>query len=174
MLLAPTFLIRFLVCSSLMILSSALLRICRPAIRPRNFIKTELCKFSTTIDNNYKEQVAVSFKDVGLSESLSHVLRNRGFEYTTNVQQNSFLPVYSGKDVFIGAETGSGKTLAYMLPLIDAHINREKDNIMDNKYPTHIILAPNKALCRQICSMCADIVSDLNKAGIPIKIGESV
>lgn len=130
---------------------------------------TELCRFLTT--TNIHKDVTVSLKDIGISESLSRILEDRGFEYATNVQQNSFLPVYSGKDVFIGAETGSGKTFAYILPLIDAHIKKQKENNLDTKYPTHIILAPNKALCRQICSMCADIVSDLNKAGTSIKIG---
>lgn len=44
----------------------------------------------------------------------------------TKIQEESFDPIFKGKDVFIKSQTGSGKTLAYLVPLLNYLIGKEE------------------------------------------------
>ncbi|ELR17847.1 DEAD/DEAH box helicase domain containing protein [Acanthamoeba castellanii str. Neff] len=67
--------------------------------------------------------------------------------------------VLTGEDVVLGAETGSGKTLAYLLPVIHALSQQPPPRIeASNKYPSAIVLLPNKELCEQVLSVCKKVV----------------
>ncbi|MEJ2355749.1 MAG: DEAD/DEAH box helicase, partial [candidate division WOR-3 bacterium] len=61
-----------------------------------------------------------SFKDLGLSEETLSVLKTKGFEEPTPIQEQTIPVLLSGKKDIIGqARTGTGKTAAFGLPLIE-------------------------------------------------------
>jgi hypothetical protein len=115
----------------------------------------------------------VPFEDVGLSEPLIQALSKLNFTMATPIQQMSYSAVRSGKDVVMGSETGSGKTLSYLLPLVDQLLAAEGEP--SPYFPSGVILAPNKELCRQIEQMAAELLDGLDQGeGAPrVKIGRS-
>ena len=51
-------------------------------------------------------------------EALQEKWYKAGFAEATDIQTDSFQPMYEGKSVIASAPTGSGKTLAYLLPVL--------------------------------------------------------
>ncbi len=84
-----------------------------------------------------------SFSQLGLSESLVHVLSNMGFSTPTPVQTACIPALLKGRDVLGEAQTGTGKTGAFGLPLID---------LMDasQRVPQALVLAPTRELANQV------------------------
>ena len=60
----------------------------------------------------------MEFKDLGLTSSLLHNIRNAGYETPTPIQQATIPLVLEGKDVLGCAQTGTGKTAAFALPIL--------------------------------------------------------
>jgi len=64
------------------------------------------------------------------------------------VQEQTYAPVFEGKDVIVKALTGSGKTFAFVLPLVQRLL---KDNITPKpNSPPILVLAPTRELAIQI------------------------
>lgn len=113
------------------------------------------------------------FGEIGTSHSLVAALRSQNMRHPTEIQLLSYKAVQGGGDVIIGAETGSGKTFAYMLPLIDkaaSLLGEQSEGIFLNS-PLAVVLAPNKDLCRQICSMCSGLLGSLAEHGPHVRVG---
>lgn len=90
------------------------------------------------------------FREMNMSEVLSHGLSSIGFDTATLIQSAAFDTILSRKDAVIAAETGSGKTLSYLLPIIQQHIDDASSGVIAPPfYPTSIIMLPNKELGEQ-------------------------
>jgi len=59
-----------------------------------------------------------TFEQFNLPKSLQKAIDDLGLTTPTPIQEKSFSPIMSGRDVMGIAQTGTGKTLAYLLPLL--------------------------------------------------------
>jgi ATP-dependent RNA helicase RhlE len=84
------------------------------------------------------------FEELGLHSELLALLKEKGFEKPTLIQDQSFDHIYQGKDVLGIAKTGTGKTLAFLLPLLQRHFEQGK-----SEFKT-LIVAPTRELALQI------------------------
>lgn len=94
-----------------------------------------------------------------LPKTLS-VLQNKGFEFMTPVQSQSYDLVYGGDDVVARSRTGTGKTFAFGLPLIERIVRSGTlDTLRSSNMPLILILEPTRELVLQVVqelsSVCA-------------------
>ena len=84
-----------------------------------------------------------SFRDLGVIDSLIEACDALGYKAPTPIQAQSIPIALEGRDLIGLAETGSGKTAAFVLPILQA--------LMDKPQPFHsLILAPTRELAYQI------------------------
>jgi len=87
--------------------------------------------------------MSVSFKNLGLPQSLVSTLNALGYEIPTPVQAQSIPVLLKGHDLIGQAQTGTGKTAAFALPVlskIDLRIQQ----------PQALIIAPTRELAIQV------------------------
>ncbi len=89
-----------------------------------------------------------TFIGLGLPESLSQVLADRGITTPTPIQAATLADALGGRDVLGRGRTGSGKTYAFLLPLV-ARLHADKRRPQPNR-PRALILAPTRELAVQI------------------------
>lgn len=85
----------------------------------------------------------VDFRELGISEDLTGLLKKNGITVPTPVQEQSIQYIRSGRDLIAQAQTGTGKTLAFLLPLFE-DIDISKDQIQV------LIMTPTRELAIQI------------------------
>lgn len=86
----------------------------------------------------------MTFKDLGLRNSLTQAISDLGFEVPTPIQEKAIPYLLQSKSDFVGlAQTGTGKTAAFGLPLINKITERKT-------LPTGLIICPTRELCLQI------------------------
>ena len=61
----------------------------------------------------------VDFRELGISEDLTGLLKKNGITVPTPVQEQSIQYIRSGRDLIAQAQTGTGMTLAFLLPLFE-------------------------------------------------------
>ncbi|MEK6935808.1 MAG: DEAD/DEAH box helicase, partial [Nanoarchaeota archaeon] len=83
-----------------------------------------------------------SFRKLGISEPILKILKEKGFEKPSEIQEKSIPPILAGKDVIAGASTGSGKTLAFGARLLQ---HSKKDFGIQA-----LVLTPTRELAEQI------------------------
>ncbi|KAN0068506.1 P-loop containing nucleoside triphosphate hydrolase protein [Elaphomyces granulatus] len=84
-----------------------------------------------------------TFRDLGVLESLCEACDSLGYTKPTPIQAQSIPLALQGRDLIGLAETGSGKTAAFVLPILQALMNKPQ--------PLHsLILAPTRELAQQI------------------------
>jgi ATP-dependent RNA helicase RhlE len=82
------------------------------------------------------------FSDFNLLPEIKAVIKSRGFEKPSPVQDQTIPASLQGQDVLGIANTGTGKTAAFLLPIIDS--------LLKNKKQKALILAPTRELALQI------------------------
>jgi len=60
----------------------------------------------------------MKFSELGLKVEILKALTNMGYNDLTPIQERTFSPILSGRDLLARAETGSGKTAACGIPLV--------------------------------------------------------
>ncbi len=85
---------------------------------------------------------------------LVSILHKRNFITTTPIQHKALDYALSSKDLLIQAPTGSGKTLIYAIKSITECIKNKSQHL------THIIIAPNTLLAKQVYEMVLQILPD--------------
>jgi ATP-dependent RNA helicase DeaD len=60
----------------------------------------------------------MKFSELGLKTEILKALTNMGYNDLTPIQERTFSPILSGRDLLARAETGSGKTAACGIPLV--------------------------------------------------------
>lgn len=88
----------------------------------------------------------MTFKDLGLKESILESISKLGFETPSPIQEQVIPYLLNNESDIVGlAQTGTGKTAAFGLPLI--HLAEAKD-----KFIQGLVLAPTRELCVQIAT----------------------
>ncbi|KAH0839106.1 ATP-dependent rRNA helicase RRP3 [Fonsecaea monophora] len=84
-----------------------------------------------------------TFKELGIIDSLCEACDRLGYKAPTPIQAEAIPLALQGRDLIGLAETGSGKTAAFVLPILQA--------LMDKPQQLHsLILAPTRELAYQI------------------------
>lgn len=89
----------------------------------------------------------MSFKSLGLSESLVKAVSAQGYDTPTPIQTKSIPPVLEGRDVLASAQTGTGKTAGFTLPLLQI---LSQTPPLRNRPIRALILTPTRELAAQI------------------------
>ncbi|KAF2644953.1 DEAD-domain-containing protein [Massarina eburnea CBS 473.64] len=125
---------------------------------------------------NGVEEAKKTFADLGVREELCEACENLGFTHATPIQEQSIPLALEGRDVIGLAETGSGKTAAFVLPILQALM--EKPQALFG-----LVLAPTRELAFQISQQvealgsiinvkCATLVGGMDMVSQSIAIGK--
>ena len=85
----------------------------------------------------------ITFRDLGLSESMLKALEQKGYGWPTTIQAEAIPHFMEWKDVIAKAPTGTGKTFAFGIPMIE-HVDASLEEVQG------LILAPTRELAIQI------------------------
>lgn len=109
-----------------------------------------------------------SFEDLGLSEETLKVLKGKGFEEPTPIQEQTIPIILKGTKNMVGqAQTGTGKTAAFGLPLVE--LLRE-----NSKTVQALILTPTRELAIQVAEEIHSLKGRKNLSVVPIYGGQSI
>ncbi len=86
----------------------------------------------------------MTFKELGLADSLLEGLDYMNFETATPIQESAIPFILDNKDLLACAQTGTGKTAAFILPVLNKLANKEGSSI------NTLIIAPTRELVLQI------------------------
>ncbi|CAD6446728.1 9a6f954c-3fc3-4172-b4fb-640ce814a683 [Sclerotinia trifoliorum] len=123
-----------------------------------------------------EEEIAKSFKDLGIVDSLCEACDTLGYKAPTHIQRESIPLALQGRDLIGLAETGSGKTAAFALPILQS--------LLDKPQPLFgLVLAPTRELAYQISQSfealgsvirvkCAVIVGGMDMVPQAIALGK--
>jgi ATP-dependent RNA helicase DeaD len=87
--------------------------------------------------------MALTFADLGLSESTLQALRDVGYESPSPIQEQAIPALLEGRDVIGQAQTGTGKTAAFGLPIME-YIDAAQPDVQA------LVLTPTRELCIQV------------------------
>jgi ATP-dependent RNA helicase DDX47/RRP3 len=120
-------------------------------------------KKSPDEDATTETKDAKTFKDLGIIESLCEACDILGYKMPTPIQAKSIPLALEGRDLIGLAETGSGKTAAFVLPILQA--------LMDKPQQLHsLILAPTRELAYQI-SQAVEALGSLISVRCAVLVG---
>jgi len=106
----------------------------------------------------------MSFSSLGLSEAITNVVAELGYNTPTPIQFKAIPVVLSGKNVIAGAQTGTGKTASFVLPLLEKyHRNQQKSqHKLRGKRILALILTPTRELAVQVTASISQYSKNLN------------
>ncbi len=116
---------------------------------------TEDADETATSATNPNDQVTKTFADLGVREELCDACDALKYKHPTPIQVESIPLALEGRDVIGLAETGSGKTAAFVLPILQALL--EKPQALFG-----LILAPTRELAYQIAQQVDALGSIIN------------
>ncbi len=87
------------------------------------------------------------FKSLGLSESILHTLKTKGFKTPYPIQEKAIPAILKKADVLGIAKTGSGKTAGYVLPVL---MNLQGNLTNKNRHVDVLVLVPTRELAVQV------------------------
>lgn len=131
---------------------------------------------SSDIDGNNLGNVYKTFLDMGICPQLAIALKKTNKTIPTIIQKTSFDSIVAKNDVVLCAETGSGKTLSYLLPVLEQYYTAnetENGHPRDFKYPSTVIMVPNKDLMAQVYHMSVEILQHANTVLLPTGVNGS-
>ena len=121
------------------------------------------------IDAAPGDQVAKTFRDLGIPAALDNALRAQGILSPFPIQVATVPDAIAGHDILGRGQTGSGKTLAFSLALLS--------NIADKKANPHkplaLILTPTRELAQQIDEVLLPLARSVGHASVVIAGGMS-
>lgn len=91
--------------------------------------------------------MAISFKDLNLSDALLTALTKAGYQTPTEIQIQAIPAALENKDLLASAQTGSGKTAAFILPSLE-RISKKSEK--QGKGPRILVLTPTRELAQQV------------------------
>ncbi len=89
------------------------------------------------------EVAPISFKDLGLDDTILRALDEKGYEKPTPIQVEAIPYLLSGRDLIGGSQTGTGKTAAFALPILSNMDGNQHD-------PRVLIVEPTRELAQQV------------------------
>ncbi len=109
-----------------------------------------------------------SFNELGLSEEILKILKQKGFEEPTPIQEKTIPSILEGdKDVIGQAQTGTGKTAAFGLPMVE--LLQEK-----SKFVQALVLTPTRELAIQVAEEIRSFKGNKKLSIVPIYGGQSI
>lgn len=106
---------------------------------------------------------AKTFEELGIIESLCEACDSLGYKAPTPIQAQAIPLALQGRDLIGLAETGSGKTAAFVLPILQA--------LMEKPQQLHsLILAPTRELAYQI-SQAVEALGSLISVRCAVLVG---
>ncbi|NMG75448.1 DEAD/DEAH box helicase [Aromatoleum diolicum] len=89
----------------------------------------------------------MTFKELGLHESLLQAIETTGYTVPTSVQMQAIPAALAGADLMVSSHTGSGKTAAFTLPSLHRLIDRKP---APGAGPRVLVLTPTRELAQQV------------------------
>lgn len=109
-----------------------------------------------------------SFENLGLSENTLHVIKQKGFEAPTPIQEQTIPAMLTGKKDIVGqAQTGTGKTAAFGLPIIELIEERAH-------HVQALVLTPTRELAIQVAEEIQSLKGKKRLSIVPIYGGQSI
>ena len=116
-----------------------------------------------TDDAGAQNKDAKTFEELGIIESLCEACDSLGYKAPTPIQAQAIPLALQGRDLIGLAETGSGKTAAFVLPILQA--------LMEKPQQLHsLILAPTRELAYQI-SQAVEALGSLISVRCAVLVG---
>lgn len=109
-----------------------------------------------------------TFAEFGLPEKILDVLADLEFFVPTPIQEKSFKPILSGRDIMGIAQTGTGKTLAYLLPVLKQWKYNKNGN------PTVLVLVPTRELVVQVTEILEKLTENITARVIGVYGGKNI
>ncbi|KAF7118552.1 hypothetical protein CNMCM5793_008082 [Aspergillus hiratsukae] len=119
-------------------------------ISPRCEISSNYSNHSASLRGSGTQDPPRTFRDLGLLEPLCEACDSMGYRTPTLIQAHSIPVALQGRDLICLAETGSGKTAAFVLPILQALMNRPQPL-------NSLVLAPTRELALQISQVVEDL-----------------
>jgi ATP-dependent RNA helicase DDX21 len=88
-----------------------------------------------------------------LSPKVLDILGKKGITQFTDIQRQTFVPVFEGRDMIARSRTGTGKTMAFGLPMVErmGHDVAEGGMVLGRgRGPRMLVMAPTRELARQV------------------------
>ena len=94
----------------------------------------------------------MSFAELGLSDALTRVVTELGYDTPTDIQKAAIPAVLAGHDLLASAQTGTGKTASFTLPILHQLSLRKATHGEKRPYPPirALVLAPTRELAVQV------------------------
>lgn len=107
------------------------------------------------------------FKELGIGETRTALLRRMGIVRPTPVQEQAIPPILAGRDVIGQAQTGTGKTLAFVLPMLER---------LDPSQPyvQGLIVSPTRELAIQITAEVKKLIEGTDYRVLAVYGGQDV
>jgi len=115
-----------------------------------------LSYYSASMKQNPTASDTKRFSDLNLSKQLLNALTDLGLEFPTAIQEKTFSPIMSGKDVVGIAQTGTGKTFAYLLPTL------RQWKFTKSPHPQILIILPTRELVAQVVEEIEKLTAYMN------------
>lgn len=109
-----------------------------------------------------------TFADFDLPIKILDVLADLELFEPTPIQEKSFKPILSGRDIMGIAQTGTGKTLAYLLPVLKMWKYNKTGN------PTVLVLVPTRELVVQVTEILEKLTENITARIIGIYGGKNI
>ncbi|MBT8327650.1 MAG: DEAD/DEAH box helicase [Bacteroidia bacterium] len=89
----------------------------------------------------------MSFKELGLKDSLLKAIEKKGYTTPTPIQEKAVPRVLEGRDILASAQTGTGKTAGFTLPMLQI---LSKEPVRKHRPIRALILTPTRELAAQV------------------------
>lgn len=109
-----------------------------------------------------------TFADFDIPEKILDALADMNLFVPTPIQEKSFKPILSGRDVMGIAQTGTGKTLAYALPTLKSYKYSKSGN------PSILILVPTRELVVQVADFVRALTQYLTTRVVAVYGGTNI
>lgn len=110
----------------------------------------------------------MKFSELKINRFLLQALDNEGFQQPTLIQEKTFSPIMSGRDIIGIAQTGTGKTLAYLLPVL------QRWKFAKNPFPQILIIVPTRELVQQIVEEVERLTQFMSFSAIGVYGGANI
>ncbi len=110
----------------------------------------------------------LTFADFDIPEKILDVLADLELFEPTPIQEKSFKPILSGRDIMGIAQTGTGKTLAYLLPVLKNWKYSKTGN------PTVLVLVPTRELVVQVAEILEKLTENITARIIGVYGGKNI
>lgn len=109
-----------------------------------------------------------TFAEFDLPEKILDVLADLELFVPTPIQEKSFKPILSGRDIMGIAQTGTGKTMAYLLPVLKQWKYNKNGN------PTVLVLVPTRELVVQVTEILEKLTEKITARVIGVYGGKNI